>query len=89
MRFVTDLLMHNKQGVHLAELQAHHGESPHHALLSVVVHCVVVFTHTQQIPFLKPFFNLIYDPASMKVHRYHLIHYFIDHNLESLFSYYA
>ena len=68
MQFITDLLIHNKQGVRLMELQAHHGKSIHHGLLSVVVHCAVVFTHTQQIPFLKPFFSLMYDPASMKVY---------------------
>jgi len=68
MRFITDLLIHNKQGVRLMELQAQHGKSPHYGPLSVVVHCAVVFTHIQQIPFLKPFFNLMYDPASMKVY---------------------
>ena len=89
MRFITDLLIHNKQGIRLTELRAHHGESTHHTLLSVVVHCAVVFTHTQHIPFLKPFFNLLYDPASMKVHKCHRTYKFNDHNLESLSSYYA
>ena len=67
MRFITDILIHNKQAVRLTQLQGHHGKSPHYCLLSVVVHCAIVFTHTQQIPFLKPFFNLLYDPGSMKV----------------------
>lgn len=68
MRYVTNLLIHSKQGYHLAKLRVDQ-RSPHYwCLRDIVVHCAVVFTHKQQENFLQPFIKLMYSPTTMKVY---------------------
>ena len=67
MRYITALLLHNKQGYHLAKLWVDQ-RSPHYwCLRDIVIHCAVVFTHKQHENFLQPFIKLMYNPATMKV----------------------
>ena len=67
MHYITNLLIHNKQGYHLAKLQVDR-RSPHYwRLRDIVIHCAVAFTHKQCEKFLQPFIRLMYNPANMKV----------------------